>query len=191
MSSISYEEYLPLRGDEVKPEELVPGRKYYMEDERELPNRTVYTGVYYYTAGNTAFFTDENDISTMKFVVNPFDHTIAGNGISIDPYWGVKFYNTYNVREANENVDTMVDVLTRKNIPVDVASHMALNILDTHGLTDTAKEVATNKTTSNLTLKHSKTNKKGGRKNRTIRKSNYKKRKSRRRKPEGLNRKLR
>lgn len=117
----------------------------------------------------------------MKFVVNPFNWPVAGNGISIDPYWGVKFYNTYNVQEANENVDTMVDVLTRKHIPVDVASHIALNILDPRSLTDTAKEIATNKTTSNLTLKHSKTNKKGGRKKRTIRKSNYKKRKSRRR----------
>ena len=178
---MSYEEYLPFRGDEVKPEELVPGRQYYMEDKREVPNKTVYTGIYYYTSRNTAFFTDENNISTMKYVVNPFSWSVAGNGISIDPYWGVKFYNTYNVQEANENVDTMVDVLTRKHIPVDVASHMALNILDPRSLTDTAKEIATNKTTSNLTLKHSKTNKKGGRKKRTIRKSNYKKRKSRRR----------
>ena len=53
---MSYEEYLPLRGDEVKPEELVPGRQYYMEDEREVPNKTVYTGIFNFITSKWQIF---------------------------------------------------------------------------------------------------------------------------------------
>jgi hypothetical protein len=162
METMTYEEYLPLRGEKIEPDKLIPEHTYYIEKNNEPENRrTVYRGIYLNTDPNmnSAIFNDKKGKSTIQFVVNPLKLKGEPFGFSIDPKWGNTFYT--NSGEVNKNVSRLVYTLTgkRKNmigpiprgqtremgIPIDVATIIALNLEDPHEISKTAKKIKSRK----------------------------------------------
>jgi hypothetical protein len=96
---MTYEEYLIFRGDKVEPEQLVPGKTYYIEKGNEPQDkRHVFKGKYkemYFNKiiGDSAQFENKKGESNLKLIVNPSNRPVYINGFSIDPKWGNTFYN--------------------------------------------------------------------------------------------------
>jgi len=190
MTTITYEEYLPLRGDKTEPDQLVPGQLYYIERSGEPPRRrTVYKGIYSHTdPTNIALFLNAEGKSTVEFVVNPFESVGEPRGFSIDPQWKINFYN--NAGEVNKNVEHLVYTLTGKRrntigpvprgqtremgIPKDVATIMALNLQDPRGISNIAKKMNSIKHKTNHKTKHKKGGKRSTYKRSTYKRSTYK-----------------
>lgn len=185
MATMTYAEYLPLRGNRVEPDQLVPGHTYYIEKNNEPVNRrTVYKGIYsnINPTLNSAIFNDKEGKSTVKFFVNPFDSVGKPFGFSIDPKWNNTFYD--DSVEVNKNVEHLVYTLTgkRKNtigpiqrgqsramgIPKDVATIMALNLEDPNGISKMAKKMNSRKHGSQYGSKYSKGGKQRTKKQRTM-----------------------
>ena len=179
METITYAEYLPLRGNIIDPHKLVPGHTYYIEqNDRPEHIRIVYKGIYSHDIVNSAIFNDIDNkpYSWPIFFVNPLGETIQQRVFRKD----TKKYIFYNDPiTVNKNVRRLVYTLTRKRkkmigplprgqtremgIPIDVATIMALNLEDPHGISKTAKKINSRNTSQSA----SKGGKKRSRKQRT------------------------
>lgn len=154
---MTYEEYLPLRGNIIDPHKLVPGNMYYIENNYEPPEkRTVYKGIYSHDMTNLAIFNNINNepYSKPKFIVNPLGKNIKLRSFHKDPKWYL-FYN--DPITVNKNVRRLFYTLTGKQknmigpiprgqtremgIPMDVATIISLNFEDPQGISKTAKKI--------------------------------------------------
>ena len=96
---MKYEEYLPLRGNRVNPNQLVVGTEYFTEDDREPPYTSVKKGVFSKIQNNMAMFR-ERGIGEFQFVVNPFN-SIAPSGVGI---MSNKFYTVKPAPTIDNNI---------------------------------------------------------------------------------------
>lgn len=160
METMTYEEYLPLRGNIIDPHKLIPGHMYYIEENKPQARRNVYKGIYSHDMTDLAIFNDIDNkpYSRTIFVVNPLGKNIRLKSFHKDPKWYL-FYN--DPITVNKNVSRLVYTLTGKQknmigpmprgqtremgIPMDVATIMALNLEDPHGISKTAKKIKSRK----------------------------------------------
>ena len=184
MPTMTYENYSHIRGYKVKPHELVPGQKYYIENNKEPPYKAVYTGIFIKKENDNAYFRD------IKYAVNEFDLKGTPFSFSLDPKWGITFYN--DALEVNKNVEHLVYALTGKRstkkqsnksrrrfscipsideqctepkhmgIPKDAATIIAFSLEDPDNISKTAR---------NLSTKHKSKHSKGGKSKRRTQRS--------------------
>jgi hypothetical protein len=159
MATMTYEEYLPLRGNIIDPDKLIPGYTYYIEENKPQERRTVYKGIYSHDMTDLAIFNniDNEPYSWPIFFVNPLGRDIRKRTFRKDPNRFL-FYNDPNDPiTVNKNVRRLVYTLTgkRKNmigpiprghtremgLPIDVATIMAIDLEDTLGISKTAKKI--------------------------------------------------
>jgi hypothetical protein len=112
MATMTYEEYLTLRGYKVEPDKLVPGEWYYIEKGNEPQDkRHVFKGIFRTKiSGNNVQFDNEKEQSTLSIIVNPSNRTDLPNGFSTDPEWNNTFYNMYEevIEDFNSNENVIL-----------------------------------------------------------------------------------
>ena len=183
MSTLTYDEYLPLRGNKVKPADLMYDKKYYIEEDRSFLNKLpiVYEGEFGFNNQGKIYF------NYLSYVVNPNNHSDAILPIffyAVDIRLTI-YEQKYNLKEINQDVDNMVSALTGKrrtiigplprgqsrkmrHLPEDAATIMALNILDPDGVSQRAK---------NVKSKHNRKHSKGGKRSKRNKQSKRRSRK--------------
>ena len=174
MATMTYEEYLPLRGNIIDPHKLVLGHTYYIEENKPQERRTVYKGIYSHDIVDLAIFNDiDNEpYSKPKFIVNPLGQHIRFRAFRKDPNWYLFYNDPYDPIAVNKNVRRLVYTLTGKQknmigpiqrgqtremgLPIDFATIIALGLEDPKKISKTAKKINS--------LNTSQSNSKGGKK---------------------------
>jgi len=154
MPTMTYEEYLPFRGNQVDLRDLVPDKKYYIEVDKSfigMPTQ-VYEGDFAYKDdinSQSPPYSNNTYFNNLSYVVNPENYSdmIKPRFFSaVDPR--IFYYEQkYNEKELNQDVENMVLALSdARNIhnkhiglPDDAATILAINTLDPDGLSTKAK----------------------------------------------------